>query len=69
MQYFGTVRSFDHALGTGKLTPETGGNDLDFDRSALAWGKNVLPAAGLRLSYDVGTDSKRQTCAFNLQAV
>ena len=35
MKYFGTVKSFDADKGIGSLKPETGGDDLYFERSAI----------------------------------
>lgn len=32
MKYFGTVKSFDEVSGHGAITPETGGDDLRFER-------------------------------------
>ena len=44
MKYFGTITSFDTIKGHGQIKPETGGNDLRFETSAIMWDK----------SYDVG---------------
>ena len=69
MKYFGTIKSFDTIKGHGEIKPETGGNDLPFEKSAISWDKNVAPTVGQRLSYDVGTNTDRQPCALNLQTV
>jgi cold shock CspA family protein len=69
MKYFGTVKSFDTIKGHGEIKPETGGDDLRFERSAISWEKNNLPTVGQRLSYDVGTNDQRQPCALNLQTI
>jgi len=69
MKYFGTVKSFDVGKGHGEIKPETGGNDLDFDRNAFSWEKDIVPIVGQRLSYDVGTNKERQPCALNLQTI
>lgn len=69
MKYFGTVKSFDAVKGHGEIKQEVGGNDLGFEMSAFQWDKKIAPAVGQRLSYDVGTNSERQPCALNLQAV
>ena len=69
MKYFGTVKSFDTSTGHGELKQEAGGNDLRFERNAIAWDKKVAPTIGQRLSYDVGTNPDRQPCALNLQTV
>jgi len=69
MKYFGTVKSFDTIKGHGEIKPETGGDDLRFERSAISWDKDALPTVGQRLSYDVGTNNERQSCALNLQTI
>jgi cold shock CspA family protein len=69
MKYFGTVKSFDTIKGQGEIKPETGGDDLRFERSAISWEKNSIPTVGQRLSYDVGTNDQRQPCALNLQTI
>ena len=67
MKYFGTVKSFDITQGRGQIEQETGGNDLPFDKTAIAWGED--PTLGQRLSYDLGIDPNRQRCAVNLQTI
>ena len=69
MKYFGTVKSFDPIKGNGEIKPETGGDDLRFERSAVAWGQNAAPTVGQRVSYDVGTNVDRQPRALNLQTI
>jgi cold shock CspA family protein len=69
MKYFGTVKSFDTIKGHGEIKPETGGDDLRSERSAISWEKNTIPTVGQRLSYDVGTNDQRQPCALNLQTI
>ena len=69
MKYFGTVKSFDTIKGLGEITPETGGDMLPFERTAFSWGNKDVPTVGQRLSYDVGTNDKRQPCALNLQTI
>ncbi len=69
MKYFGTVKSFDTVQGHGEIKPETGGDMLRFERSAISWEKNSVPTVGQRLSYDVGTNKERQPCALNLQTI
>jgi len=59
MKYFGTITSFDTIKGHGQIKPETGGNDLRFETSAIMWDK----------SYDVGQSPERHPCALNLQTV
>lgn len=69
MKYFGTVKSFDTIKGHGEITPETGGDMLGFERSAISWEKDNIPTVGQRLSYDVGSNEQRQPCAVNLQTI
>ncbi len=66
MKNFGTVKSFDSIKGHGEIKPEVTGENLPFERSAIAWDRKVEPTIGQRLSYELGTlDSK--PCALNLQ--
>jgi cold shock CspA family protein len=51
------------------IKPETCGEDLRFDRSAISWGADKPPTAGQRLSYDVGQNSEQKPCAVNLQHI
>ncbi len=68
MKYFGTVKSFDDDKGVGSLKPETGGDDLYFERNAIKFDMPSVPAIGQRLSYDKGmVDS--QPCAVNLARI
>ena len=70
MKFFGTVNSFDVDQGLGSIKPETGGDSLGFERSALAWdAKETPPIAGQRLSYDAGTTTDSKPCALNLQTI
>ena len=70
MKYFGTVNTFDVDQGKGSIKPETGGDNLLFERSAFAWDiKAHPPTTGQRLSYDVGTSSDSKPCALNLQKI
>jgi CspA family cold shock protein len=68
MKYFGTVKSFDSEKGLGTIKPETSGEELTFERSAISWGKENPPTPGQRLSYDVETKD-RQARAVNLQTI
>jgi CspA family cold shock protein len=68
MKYFGTVKSFDSAAGTGSLKPETGGDDLMFERSAISWDAPKDLTVGQRLSYDKGMADSRP-CAVNLARI
>lgn len=70
MKYFGTVNTFDIDQGKGSIKPETGGDNLVFERSAFAWDIAANPpTTGQRLSYDVGTGSDHKPCALNLQKI
>jgi CspA family cold shock protein len=68
MKYFGTVKSFDSEKGLGTIKPETAGEELTFERSAISWGKENPPKEGQRLSYDVETKD-HQARAINLQTI
>jgi cold shock CspA family protein len=69
MKYFGTVKSFDTQQNLGSIKPETGGDELSFDRKAFSWDGETPPTVGQRLSYDVGTNNERKPCAVNLQTI
>jgi cold shock CspA family protein len=67
-EIFRTVKSFDVDQGIGSIKPETGGDELQFERSAISWNAPKVPTVGQRLSYDKGTlDS--QPCAVNLARI
>ena len=68
MKYFGTVKSFDTDQGLGALKPETGGDDLKFERSDISWDAPKAPSVGDRLSYDRGT-MNNEPCAINLAKI
>ena len=68
MKYFGTVKSFDNEKGLGTIKPETTGEELSFERSAITWNKETPPTAGQRLSYDIETKDSRAH-AVNLQTI
>jgi len=68
MKHFGTVRTFDDDAGSGTITPETGGPDLRFERSAFAWDSTLRPKAGQRLSYDLA-HANGQASAVNLAKI
>ena len=44
MKYFGTVKSFDEVTGHGSITPEIGGENLQFERGAASWYWGSAPA-------------------------
>ena len=68
MKYFGTVKSFDETQGFGSITPETGGDDLRFDRSAMSWEPKTDPKTGQRLSYELAHKNGRAS-AVNLGTI
>ena len=68
MKYFGTVKSFDETQGFGSITPETGGEDLRFERSAMSWEPKVAPKTGQRLSYELA-NKDGQSRAINLGTI
>jgi cold shock CspA family protein len=69
MKYFGTVKSFDTALGHGEINSEVTGNPIRFEVGAILWDEKIAPVIGQRLSYDVGQGADRQPTALNLQTI
>jgi CspA family cold shock protein len=69
MKLFGTVQSFDTAQGFGSIQPETGGDALRFENSAIKWDRAASPKAEQRLSYELGTSKDGKPCAVNLQSI
>jgi CspA family cold shock protein len=70
MKNFGTVNEFNADQGRGSIKPETGGDNLPFERSAFKWDiKANPPTTGQRLSYELGTDSNSKPVATNLQKI
>jgi len=55
VRHFGTVRSFDATKGMGSIQPESGGENLEFERDASTWDRRIAPSEGQRLSYELGT--------------
>lgn len=68
MKYFGTVKSFDNDKGLGLIKPETGDEELKFERSAISWDSPKSTKVGERLSFDKGT-LHNQPCAVNLARI
>jgi len=68
MKHFGTVKSFDDTQGSGSITPETGGAELRFEKSAFAWADKVVPTTGQRLSYELA-HKEGVASAINLTAI
>lgn len=69
IQLFGIVQGFDKAKGFGSIQPETGGEALRFENSAIKWARSDHPRAAMRLSYELGTNPEGQPCAVNLQSI
>lgn len=67
MKHFGTVKSFDETQGRGSITPEAGGEELRFEKSAISWEPKVAPKTGQRLSYELATTDSRT--AVNLETI
>ena len=68
MKLFGTVKTFDESKGFGSITPEAGGDELRFEKSAVQWGNATTPKADRRLSYEVGKNASGESCAINLHS-
>jgi cold shock protein len=69
VQLFGTVQSFDKAKGFGSIQPETGGEALRFENSAIKWARTDHPRAAMRLTYELGTNPEGKPCAINLNSI
>ena len=67
MKLYGTIKSFNPAHGSGSITPESGGNDLSFDRSSFATWKIDKPEVDRRISYEDGMTGQGVPCAMKLQ--
>ena len=68
MKHFGTLKSFDETKGSGSITPEKGGDELRFERSAISWDSKVAPTTGQRLSYELNEKDGR-TNAVKLETI
>jgi CspA family cold shock protein len=65
MKHLGTVKSFNEARGRGLIKPDSGGEQLIFERSGIYQDRRVPPVAGQRLTYHLGMiDGHR--CAVDL---
>ncbi len=69
MRLIGTVKSFDVRKGFGSILPESGGEALRFDSSAVKWGRTSSPAAQQRLTYELGAGADGEPRALNLQSI
>lgn len=67
MALFGTVQSYDEGKGIGSIKPETGGDALHFEKSAVNWGEVKMPRTQRRLSYELGKNEAGAACAVNLR--
>ena len=67
MKLFGTIKSFDSVKGFGEIKPETEGEVIRFEKSAITWGTTPVPSVGQRLSYELGANDQSQARALNLQ--
>lgn len=68
MKQFGTVKSFNEENGQGSIAPETGGEEIRFERSAISWDPKTPPKSGQRLSYELAEKDGR-TSAVNLETI
>jgi len=68
MKLYGTVKTFDETKGFGTIKPETGDNDLRFEKSAVNWGDATTPKTERRLSYEIGKNGSGDACAVNLHS-
>ena len=68
MKLYGTVKTFDDIKGFGTIKPETGGDELRFEKSAVQWGDATTPTTERRLSYEVGKNGSGDTCAIILHS-
>jgi cold shock CspA family protein len=67
MKLFGTIKSFDTTKGYGEIKPETEGEVIRFDKSAIAWGTTPVPTVGQRLTYELGANDQHEARAMNLR--
>ena len=67
MTLYGIIKSFNPAHGCGSIKPESGGNDLSFDRNSFATWKIDKPEIDRRISYEDGMTGQGVPCAMKLQ--
>ncbi|TNE29483.1 MAG: cold-shock protein [Alphaproteobacteria bacterium] len=67
MTHFGTIKSYDSSVGTGRITPEKGGDALGFRKSDLKEGSDA-PKPDQRFGYEVKDAENGKRYAINLQA-
>jgi cold shock CspA family protein len=63
MRYFGTVKSFDETKGHGSIQPDSGHEEIGFERTAVRWRRSADPTRGQRLSYEVRNSGGRTHAA------
>jgi cold shock CspA family protein len=68
MRHFGTVESFDETKGHGSIQPDSGHEQIGFERSAVRWRRSSDPTRGQRLSYEVRNGGGR-THAVKLRTI
>ena len=68
MRYFGTVKSFDETMGDGSIQPDSGHQEIGFERGAVRWRRSADPKRGQRLSYEIRNSGSR-THAVKLRTI
>ena len=66
MAQYGQIKSYDSGKGSGTITPEKGGDALDFQKSDLQQ-QAAEPKAGERFSYETKKVAGNNDCATNLR--
>jgi cold shock CspA family protein len=67
MKLFGTIHMFNAEHGSGSIKPDSGGNDLSFDRYSFASWTTAKPRVDRRVSYEDGLTGQGVPCAMKLQ--
>jgi CspA family cold shock protein len=67
MNYVGTFKLWNTERGYGFIAPLERGRDVFAHCSALPLG--VIPYAGMRVSYDLGTDKAGREMAVNVEPI
>lgn len=66
MTNYGKIKSYDSGKGSGTITPENGGDALDFGKSDLQQ-QAAEPEQGQRFGYDTKQADGGKTHATNLR--
>lgn len=66
MTHYGKIKSYDSGKGRGSITPEKGGEPLQFGKSDLQQ-ETQAPKAGQRYGYDTRQVDGGKLQAMNLQ--